>query len=70
MKWKMKHQAILGRRLSFNGNGLQLIGRYLLWLLLSVITFGIYAFWLGIKLKKWETKHINYQKSEPISENK
>lgn len=70
MKWKMKHQVILGRRLSFNGNGLQLIGRYLLWLLLSVITFGIYAFWLGIKLKKWETKHINYQKSEPISENK
>lgn len=70
MKWKMKHQVILGRRLSFNGNVLQLIGRYLLWLLLSVITFGIYAFWLGIKLKKWETKHINYQKSEPISENK
>lgn len=70
MKWKMKHQVILGRRLSFNGNGLQLIGRYLLWLLLSVITFGIYAFWLEIKLKKWETKHINYQKNEPISENK
>lgn len=54
----------------FDGKLLQLIGRYLLWLLLSVITFGIYAFWLGIKLKKWETKHINYQKSEPIGENK
>lgn len=66
MKWKMKHQVILGRRLSFNGNGLQLIGRYLLWLLLSVITFGIYAFWLGIKLKNGKPNTSIIKKVNPL----
>ena len=66
MKWKMKHQVILGRGLSFNGNGLQLIGRYLLWLLLSVITFGIYAFWLGIKLKNGKPNTSIIKKVNPL----
>ena len=28
-------------------------------ILLSIITFGIYGFWLSIKMKKWIVKHTH-----------
>ena len=30
------------------------------WLILTVITFGIFSFWIPIKLKKWKTKHTSF----------
>ena len=29
-------------------------------IILSIVTLGIYSFWLGIKLKQWKTKHISF----------
>ena len=28
-------------------------------ILLTIITFGIYSFWLSIKMKQWVTKHTH-----------
>ncbi len=58
-KWYAKHTYIDGTQLTFDGNGAQLIGNYIKWLLLTLITFGIYSFWLGIKLKQWTVKHTH-----------
>ena len=60
-RWEAKHTVIDGRRLQFTGTGLGLLGRYLLWLLLTIVTMGIYGFWFGIALKKWRianTTHV------------
>ncbi len=64
-KWSVKHQVIDDdNRLSFNGNGLQLFGKYIIWLLLTIITFGIYGLWLSIKMKKWEVSHTHFVNEE------
>lgn len=50
-RWISRHTVIDGRRLTFDGSGIQLFGNYIKWLLLTIITIGIYSFWLGIKMK-------------------
>ena len=50
-----------GRRIYFDGAGVQLIGKYIQWLLLTIITFGIYSFWLRLKIKKWVLSHTHFE---------
>lgn len=57
VNWETKHTVIEGKRLRFDGHGIQLFGNWIKWLLLSIITIGIYSFWIPIKMKKWVTKH-------------
>ena len=60
LRYKYSHTVINGRRLKFTGTGTQLFGNWIKWFLLSVITFGIYSLWMGIKMAQWETKHITF----------
>lgn len=61
-KWKASHTYVNGRRLEFDGNGAQLIGKYMLWLLYSIITFGIYALLvLPLNMQRWRTKHTHVE---------
>lgn len=57
--WETKHTTIDGHRLTFDGTGGQLFGNYIKWFLLTIITLGIYGFWLNIKMKQWVTKHTH-----------
>ena len=45
-RWIAKHTIIDGQQLVFDGTGLQLFGNYIKWILLTIITLGIYSFWL------------------------
>ncbi|MDR0914291.1 MAG: DUF898 domain-containing protein, partial [Oscillospiraceae bacterium] len=54
------HTTIDGKRLRFDGKAIQLFGSWIKWLLLCLITLGIYSFWLGIALQKWKTKHTHF----------
>ena len=58
-KWVAEHTIIDGKRLTFDDTGGQLFGNYIKWFLLTLITFGIYGFWLSIKMKKWIVKHTH-----------
>ena len=49
-----------GRQLEFNGRGIQLFGRSLLWGLLLIVTLGIYGFWLPIKVRWWFIAHTHF----------
>lgn len=61
--WKNRYiqnrLVIDGRRMEFDGNGIQLLGRYILWSLLKIITIGIYGFFVHIRMKKWISKHTH-----------
>ncbi len=57
-KWLYKHRVYDGRRLKFTGKGMGLLGTWIKWILLSMITFGIYAFFVPIKLEKWMASHV------------
>lgn len=60
-KWEVENTIIEGNRLRFIGTGLDLFVQYIKWWLLTIITFGIYGFWLYIKLIQWKTENIVYE---------
>ena len=58
--WKVKRTVIDGRRLYFDGTGSQLFRNWIKWFLLTIITLGIYSFWLHIKMEQWITTHTHH----------
>ncbi|BBM39008.1 membrane protein [Leptotrichia hofstadii] len=58
--WKINHTVIEGRRLKFNGSAIGLFGNWIKWLLLIVVTLGIYGFWVNIKLEQWKVKNTTF----------
>lgn len=58
--WEVKHTVINGKRLKFTGTAIGLFGLWIKWLLLTLITAGIYSFWVNISLKKWITRHTTF----------
>lgn len=62
LEWKVQHTFINGKRLTFNGNGGEYFVKYIIWFLLSVITFGIYYIvQMKINLITWETEHTHIE---------
>lgn len=59
MKFVIGHAVIDGKRLSFDGDGVQLFGNWIKWLVLIVITCGIYSFWVIPKMYQWIASHIH-----------
>lgn len=59
-KWIASHTEINGRKMYFDGKGLQLFGKYVLWGFLTFITIGIYSFWFAVNMKKWIVSHTHY----------
>jgi uncharacterized membrane protein YjgN (DUF898 family) len=55
--WKINHTVIEGKRLKFTGKAIGLFGNWVKWLLLCIVTIGIYGLWVGIALEKWKAKH-------------
>lgn len=59
--WKTRHTVINGRRLTFTGSAIGLFGNWIKWWSLSIITLGIYSFWLFIAMEKWKVKHTVFE---------
>ncbi len=59
-RWRCKHTFIDGQQLVFNGSGIGLFGHWIKWFLLTVITIGIYAFWVAPRLQAWKTVNTGF----------
>ena len=59
-RWEANHTVINGHRLLFTGTAWELFKQWIKWLLLSIITIGIYSLWIPIKLKKWRIAHTKF----------
>ncbi len=59
LRYVIGHKIIDGKELDFNGKGIQFFGKCICWVLLTLVTFGIYSFWLTVKIKKWTVLHTN-----------
>lgn len=66
-EYEVSHTFINGRNLYFDGRSHQLIGKYILHLLLSIVTLGIYSFKLNINVTRWTYKHT-YDVSKEVKE--
>ena len=66
--WKHKYYAerttYSGKKVKFDGKGIQLLGKWVLWELLCIVTLGIYGFFMAIALKKWVVKHQHFEGEE------
>ena len=60
--WKKQHTYIEGKRLDFDGTGTQLFVKYIKWLLLSIITLGIYSWFIPLKLERWVDQRTFFAK--------
>ena len=52
---------INGRRLRFTAGGFSLIGLWIKWWLLTLLTLGIYFFWVIPSLNKWVVEHTDFE---------
>jgi uncharacterized membrane protein YjgN (DUF898 family) len=59
MRFVVEHAVIDGKRLTFDGTGGQLFGNWIKWFFLTLITCGIYGFWVTPRLYKWVCSHIH-----------
>jgi uncharacterized membrane protein YjgN (DUF898 family) len=59
-RWRAKHSYIDGRQLVFKGSALGLFGRWILWLILIIITLGIYSFWVFPAIQKWKWENTQF----------
>lgn len=60
-RFEAEHTVVDGHRLTFDGRGGQLIGKWIIWLLLSIITLGIYLLYVDVAVKKWHTQHLHFR---------
>ena len=61
--WYAEHTYINGKQLRFDGKGEQLFAKWIVWCLLTIVTFGIYGLWLPIKIKEWTVKHTRFMEA-------
>ncbi|MGE3327155.1 MAG: DUF898 family protein [Acidimicrobiia bacterium] len=59
-RWRAKHTYINGQRLVFVGTGLSLFGNWLKWLLLIIVTLGVYSFWVVPRITKWIIENTDF----------
>ena len=61
--WKnrfiQKRLIIDGRKMYFDGNGVQILGKWIVWTLLTLITLGIYALFRNLRILRWVSKHTH-----------
>jgi uncharacterized membrane protein YjgN (DUF898 family) len=60
-KWKARHTIIEGHRLRFMGTGIGLFGQWIKWMLLTIVTLTIYAWFIGIKLEQWRVANTVFE---------
>jgi uncharacterized membrane protein YjgN (DUF898 family) len=59
-RWRSKHSYIDGHPLVFTGSAWGLFGNWIKWLLLSIITLGIYLLWVGPRIAQWKWEHTDF----------
>ena len=58
---KAKHSYVDGRQLVFTGSAWSLLGNWVKWLLLSIVTFGVYLYWVQRRVERWTWEHTELE---------
>lgn len=60
-RYIVNHTTINGKRLEFEGKGSAYFVQIFKWVLLSIITLGIYTLWIPIKKLRWQISQIHFE---------
>lgn len=63
-RWKAENTYVNGAQLRFNGSAIGLIGQWVKWFLLCLITFGIYSFWVYPRLNRWIVENTDFAQAQ------
>lgn len=55
-RWRANNTYLNGRQLKFIGTGWGIFGLWIKWFLLTIITLGIYSFWVYPRLMQWKVE--------------
>ena len=58
MKWSVKNTLINGQKMKLKGCALGLFVNVLKWLFFTIITVGLYIFWIPVALARWKADHV------------
>jgi len=58
--WQISHTVIDGKRLKFSGKAMSLFPLVVKWVVLSIVTLGIYGLWVTIELEKWKAENTSF----------
>lgn len=61
-RWRAKNTIINGLQCEFDGSAVSLFGNCVIWWILTIITFGIFAFWIPVKLEKWIVANTHFRR--------
>lgn len=64
--YKYNHSIYDGKRVKFEGKGLDLFPEMFKWTLFSILTFGIYLFWVPVRKEQWLVSHLHYEDEEYV----
>jgi uncharacterized membrane protein YjgN (DUF898 family) len=59
-RWRAENTYLNGRQLRFIGTGWGIFGLWIKWLLLIIVTLGIYSFWVYPRLMQWKIEKTIY----------
>lgn len=62
-KWKCEKTYINGQKLKFTGTASNLFIEFIKWVLLSIITFGIYIIWIPVQKQKWKIRNTHFEQT-------
>lgn len=60
-KWESEHAVIDGKRFKFTGTATDLFGHWILWWILTVITFGIYGIVVRVRMIEWRVENTQLE---------
>ncbi|MFA6852098.1 MAG: leucine-rich repeat protein, partial [Bacilli bacterium] len=63
-KWKCQRTYISGKKLKFVGTGGELFVEYIKWILLTIITLGIFLIWFPNKKYQWTIRHTHFEDTD------
>jgi uncharacterized membrane protein YjgN (DUF898 family) len=63
VRWYADNTVIDGYEVRFDGTGMQLFGKFIIWWLLCIVTLGIYSFWIPVHTWGWIAKHLTLAKT-------
>ena len=70
IRWICNNSIIGGKSYKFTGTAGGLFGRWILWYLLSIITIGIYSFWMTRNQIRWVIENIDTVNEEAVETEK
>lgn len=66
--YQFKHTVYNGKRLKFEGTGGDLFVNMFKWIFFSIITLGIYIFFIPVRKAKWVVSNIHFEDEEFVKD--